>query len=201
MEGDYETALEYINKSEESGVFSENLKIFKVKSLLYSGKIDECIKYIDTIDEKNLYYFQIMMYKSLCFIIKDKYDLALVSINQFNKSNLSEYNRTTLKVYKEMLNLFTNKNTNVLSEDKTMLDFTPAILQICEVMLINKEFNKFEKTLNLLNLISDQSVLLNLGKLYFKYDYKEMAKKEIIRSIKMFEVIDKEGANILESLL
>ncbi len=118
-----------------------------------------------------------MMYKSLCFIIKDKYDLALVSINQFNKSNLSEYNRTTLKVYKEMLNLFTNKNTNVLSEDKTMLDFTPAILQICEVMLINKEFNKFEKTLNLLNLISDQSVLLNLGKLYFKYDYKEMAKK------------------------
>ncbi|MCW6095154.1 glycosyltransferase [Clostridium sporogenes] len=201
MEGDYETALEYINKSEKSGVFSENLKIFKVKSLLYSGKIDECIKYIDTIDEKNLYYFQIMMYKSLCFIIKDKYDLALVAINQFNKSNLSEYNRTTLKVYKEMLNLFTNKNTNVLSEDKTMLDFTPAILQICEVMLINKEFNKFEKTLNLLNLISDQSVLLNLGKLYFKYDYKEMAKKEIIRSIKMFEVIDKEGANILESLL
>ncbi|MHB9941748.1 glycosyl transferase [Clostridium sporogenes] len=201
MEGDYETALEYINKSEKSGVFSQNLKIFKVKSLLYSGKIDECIKYIDTIDEKNLYYFQIMMYKSLCFIIKDKYDLALVSINQFNKSNLSEYNRTTLKVYKEMLNLFTNKNTNILSEDKTMLDFTPAILQICEVMLINKEFNKFEKTLNLLNLISDQSVLLNLGKLYFKYAYKEMAKKEIIRSIKMFEVIDKEGANILESLL
>ncbi len=32
MEGYYETALEYINKSEESGVFSENLKIFKVKS-------------------------------------------------------------------------------------------------------------------------------------------------------------------------
>ncbi len=121
-----------------------------------------------------------MMYKSLCFIIKDKYDLALVAINQFNKSNLSEYNRTTLKVYKEMLNLFTNKNTNVLSEDKTMLDFTPAILQICEVMLINKEFNKFEKTLNLLNLISDQSVLLNLGKLYFKYDYKEIAKKKLL---------------------
>ncbi|MCW6108259.1 hypothetical protein [Clostridium sporogenes] len=82
-----------------------------------------------------------------------------------------------------------------------MLDFTPVIMQICEVMLINKEFNKFEKSLNLLNLISDQSVLLNLGKLYFKYGYKEMAKREIIRSIKMFEVIDKEGANILESLL
>ncbi len=142
-----------------------------------------------------------MMYKSLCFIIKDKYDLAIVSINQFNQSNLSEYNKNTLKVYKELLNLFTNKNTNVLSEDKTLLDFTPVIMQICEVMLINKEFNKFEKSLNLLNLISDQSVLLNLGKLYFKYGYKEMAKREIIRSIKMFEVIDKEGANILESLL
>ncbi len=30
---------------------------------------------------------------------------------------------------------------------------------------------------------------------------KKWPKKEIIRSIKMFEVIDKEGANILESLL
>ncbi|MGO5067005.1 glycosyltransferase [Clostridium sporogenes] len=201
MEGYYDTALEYINKSEKAGTLSDDLKIFKVKSLLYSCKINECIEYIDTIEEKNLYYFQIMMYKALCFIIKDKYDLAIVSINQFNKSNLSEYNKTTLKVYKEMMNLFTNKNINVLSEDKAMLDFTPIILQICEFMLINKEFNKFEKALNLLNLISDQSVLLNLGKLYFKYNYEEMAKKEIIRSIKMFEVIDKEGINILESLL
>lgn len=201
MEGYYDTALEYINKSEEAGTFSDDLKIFKVKSLLYSCKIDECIEYIDTIEEKNLYYFQIMMYKALCFIMKDKYDLAIVSINQFNKSNLSEHNNTTLKVYKEFLNMFTNKNTNILSEDKTMLDYTPVIFQICEVMLVNKEFAKFEKALNLLNLISDESVLLNLGKLYFKHGYNKMAKKEIIRSIKIFEIIDKEGIDILKALL
>ncbi|EJO5349378.1 glycosyltransferase [Clostridium botulinum] len=201
MEGYYKTALEYINKSEKAGTLSENLKVFKVKSLLYSCEIDECIKYIDTIDTKNLYYFQIMMYKALCFIMKDKYDLAIVSINQFNKSNLSKYNKTTLKVYKELVNLFTNKNTKVLSDNETMLYFTPTIFQICEIMLINKDFNKFEKALNLLNLISDKSVLLKLGKLYFKYGYKEMAKKEIIRSIKMFEVIDKDGIDILKNLL
>lgn len=141
------------------------------------------------------------MYKALCFIMKDKYDLAIVSINQFNKSNLSEHNNTTLKVYKEFLNMFTNKNTNILSEDKTMLDYTPVIFQICEVMLVNKEFAKFEKALNLLNLISDESVLLNLGKLYFKHGYNKMAKKEIIRSIKIFEIIDKEGIDILKALL
>ncbi|WP_125154900.1 tetratricopeptide repeat-containing glycosyltransferase family 2 protein [Clostridium rectalis] len=201
MEGDYETALEYINKSEETKTLSEDLKIFKVKSLIYSCRIDECIKYIDSIDRNNLYYFQIMMYKALCFIIKDKYDLAIVSINYFNKSNLSDYNNTTLKVYKELMNLFTNKNTNILSEDKNMIEFTPVIFQICEIMLINKEFYKFEKALNLLNLVSDKSVLLHLGKLYFRYGYNEMAKKEIIRSIKLFEIIDKEGAKILECLL
>lgn len=201
MEGYYKTALEYIEKSEDGGSFSENLKLFKVKSLIYACEIDECIKYIDNIDEKNLYYFQIMMYKSLCFIMKNKYDLAIVTINQFNESNLSEYNKNSLKVYKEMINMITNKNTNVLSDDDTVVEFTPIIFEICEIMLINKEFAKFEKMLNLLNLVSDKSVLLNLGKLYYKYGYTEMAKKEIIRSIKMFEIIDREGAEILKSLL
>lgn len=201
MEGYYKTALEYIEKSEDGGSFSENLKLFKVKSLIYACEIDECIKYIDNIDEKNLYYFQIMMYKSLCFIMKNKYDLAIVTINQFNESNLSEYNKNSLKVYKEMINMITNKNTNVLSDDDAVVEFTPIIFEICEIMLINKEFAKFEKMLNLLNLVSDKSVLLNLGKLYYKYGYTEMAKKEIIRSIKMFEIIDREGAEILKSLL
>ncbi len=180
MEGYYDTALEYINKSEEAGTLSDDLKVFKVKSLLYSCKIDECIEYIDTIEIKNLYYFQIMMCKALCFIMKDKYDLAIVSINQFNKSNLSEYNKTTLKVYKELLNIFTNKNTNILSEDKTMLDYTPVIFQICEIMIINKEFNKFEKALNLLNLISDESVLLNLANYILSMDITIWLKKRLL---------------------
>ncbi|EET87312.1 glycosyl transferase, family 2, partial [Clostridium carboxidivorans P7] len=44
-------------------------------------------------------------------------------------------------------------------------------------------------------------VLLELGKIYYKYGYKDMAKKEIMRSIKLFEIIDKQGADILQDTL
>ncbi|MCY6958695.1 tetratricopeptide repeat-containing glycosyltransferase family 2 protein [Clostridium brassicae] len=201
MIGYYNTALEYIEKCEEEKMLSENLKIFKVKCLVYSSKIDECIEYTSDISENNLYYFQIMMYRVVCYITKDRYDLALVTANQFNDSNLSNYNKKVVQVYRQLINLFTNKATTILSEDENMKDFTPSIFEICEIFLMNKEFDKFEKSLNLLNLVSDKSVLLQLSKLYYKYGYIDMAKKEMIRSIKLFDVIDREGANILKGIL
>ncbi|MCY6353849.1 tetratricopeptide repeat protein [Clostridium sp. ZS2-4] len=198
MEKYYETALEYIEKYEVEKELSENLKVFKVKCLIRTSKFNECIKYIDTIYRKSLYYFQISMYKVICFIIINKYDLALFTVNQFNDSNLSNYNKKVVQVYKELLNLFINRSISVLSEDENNKDYTETIFEICDLFLINKEFEKFEKALSLFNLISDKSVLLQLGKLYYKYGYVDMAKKEIIRSVKMFEVIDAEGLDILK---
>src|SRR5690606_21557088 len=102
------------------------------------------------------------------------------------------------QVYKQLLNIFTNNPTTVLSEDENEKYYTSIIFEVCEIFLINKEFDKFEKALNLFNLISDKTVLLQLGKLYYKYGYADMAKQEIIRSVKMFEEIDGEGIDILK---
>ncbi|MCY6353848.1 tetratricopeptide repeat-containing glycosyltransferase family 2 protein [Clostridium sp. ZS2-4] len=197
-EGYYETALEYIEKCEAGGMVIEDIEIFKVKCLIYSSKFDECIKYINNIPEDSLYYFQISMYKVICLITINNYDLALLTVNQFNDSNLSDNNKKTLQVYKELVNVFINKTVSILSEEENNKDFTSTIFEICEIFLVNKQFDKFEKVLSLLNLISDKSVLLQLGKLYYKYGYIDMAKKEIIRSIKLFEVMDAEGIDILK---
>ncbi|MCY6482742.1 glycosyltransferase [Clostridium aestuarii] len=198
MEEYYETALEYIEKYETEKELSENLKIFKVKCLVRSSKFDECIKYINTIHEDNLYYFQIMMYKVICFININKYDLALFTVNQFSDGNLSDYNKKVLQVYKQFVNMFVNEKNSVLSEDENEKGFTAPIFDICEILLVNKQLDKFEKALNLLNLISDKSVLLQLGKLYYKQGYNDMAKKEIIRSIKLFDMFDIEALDILK---
>ncbi|MFD3157158.1 glycosyltransferase [Haloimpatiens sp. FM7330] len=198
-EGYYETALEYLEKYESEKELSEQLKFFKGKCLMRTSQFDKCIKYSDTIPKNNLYYFQFLLYKVICFIIIDKNDLALVTINQINENNLSNKDKKTLQVYKQLVNLFIGKPTAILSQDENKQDYTTFIFEICEILLINKQFDKFEKSLNLLNLISDKSVLLKLGKLYYKYEYIDMAKKEIIRSIKMFDVIDEKGIDILKA--
>ncbi|MFD3157159.1 glycosyltransferase [Haloimpatiens sp. FM7330] len=197
-EGYYETALEYLEKYESKKSLSEYLMFFKAKCLIRTSRFDECIKYSDTISENNLYYSQFLSYKIICLIIMDKYDLALITINKFNENNLSHRDKKAVQVYKQLVNLFVNEDVDILSEDDNEKDYTSFIFEICEIFLINKEFDKLEKSLNLFNLISDKSVLLQLGKLYYKYGYKNMAKEEIIQSIKMFEVMDDEGLDILK---
>jgi hypothetical protein len=137
------------------------------------------------------------MYKVISALLTDKYDYARSIINSFKDSTIPSYSKKMLQVYEQLIKLFLGQQTEVLSEDENEKEYTSIIFEICEILLMNKRFDEFEISLNLLNLISDKSVLLILGKLYFKHGYIEMAKKEIIRSIKEFEVYDTEGLGIL----
>ena len=94
--------------------------------------------------------------------------------------------------------MFVKEETSVLSENENENGFTAPIFDICEILIVNKQLDKFEKALNLLNLISDKSVLLQLAKVYYKHGYIDMAKKEVIRSIKLFDVFDAEALDILK---
>ena len=196
--GYYKTSLDYLIKCEEASIIRENLLILKTKCLVRTGAFDECIK-MNTIGEESSYYFYFSMCKVLSGILTDKYEYAVSILNSFTGSSISDYNRKMLQVYEQLTNLFTKESTNILSEDKNEKEYTAMILEICEILLINQKFNEFEISLSLLNLISDNTVLLLLGKLYYKYGYVDMAKKEIIRSMKEFEVFDAEGLKILTS--
>ncbi len=197
MEGLYETALEYINKYEEENMFSDDIELLNVKCLIRISKYEECIKFINTIHEKNLYFFIIMMYKVICFVVTNRYESIWNVFDKFNNNRLNIYNQKVLSVYMQFCNLFTGFNNSILCEDENDLDYTSCIFEICDILLANKEYHIFEKTLNLLNLINDKSVLLQLGKLYYKHGFIELAKKEIVRSIKLFELIDTETLDIL----
>lgn len=197
MEEYYETALEYIEKYEAKKILSDNIKLSKVKCLLRSSRYNECIQYINTIPENDLYYFKLMMYKIICLVLSNEYELIWKIINKFSYARLNSYNKKILNVYIQFYNIVTDSGTTILCEDENNFDHTEIIFELLDILLVNKEFYYFEKALHLLNLISDKSVLLQLGKLYYKHEYFELAKKEIIRSIKLFDVIDVEGIEVL----
>jgi len=192
----YKTALEYVEKCELAGIITEDLMLLKAKCLVMSGAFNECIDMNSKAsnDSSNLYF---SMYKVISSILTNNYDNALSLLSNFKEDTLSDYNKKLLKVYSQFSKLFTKEPTAVLSEEENEKEYLVIILEICEILLINNKFDELEIAVNLLNLIDNKFVLLNLGKLYYKYGYIELAKKQIIRSIKEFEVYDAEGLEIL----
>lgn len=193
----YKISLEYVEKCEQGGIVTEELMILKAKCLVKTSKFEECIN-MDTIDEKSSFYLQLSMYKVLSSISTNKHDSALSIIRNFEEDTLSDYNKKLLKVYSELVKLFQKEQSSMLSENENEKDYIIIILEICEILLINKKFDELEIAVNLLNLINNKYVLLYLGKLYYNYGYLDIAKKEIIRSIKELDIYDREGLNILK---
>lgn len=196
-EGYYKIALEYIGKYEKDKIITENLALLKAKCLMRTGAFDDCIN-MSAIEEKSSYYLQFSMYKVLSSTLINKTSLALSIICNFEEDTLSDYNKKLLKVYSELIKLFTKEQTNMLSEDENEKEYIIMILEICEILLINEKFDELEIAVHLLNLINSKFVLLYLGKLYYDYGYIDIAKKEIIKSIKEFEIYDSEGLDILK---
>ncbi|WP_139902266.1 tetratricopeptide repeat-containing glycosyltransferase family 2 protein [Clostridium thermarum] len=195
-EGCYDTALEYIRKCEDAGYTPEDIRFLKTKALAKALLHEDCINN-NTIKEDSNLYVHNSMYRLLSLLITEKYDKAIDLINSFDNNALSTNDKWMLLVYTQLVNLYMKKPAQILSEDENEKQYTPIIFEILEILLINKRFDEFEMALELLNLISDKSVLLHLGKLYNKHGFKAMAKKEIIRSIKEFDIYDWDGLEIL----
>ncbi|HEY8889241.1 MAG TPA: glycosyltransferase [Clostridium sp.] len=196
-EGFYKIALEYIEKCAKLGIATENLTMLTAKCFVRANAFDECIN-MDTIDENSPIHVHLLMYKVLGSILDNNYDLASSSVRSFQEETLSEYNKKLLNVYSELVKLFTNEPTATLSEDENESEYIMIILEICEILIINNKFDELKIAVNLLNLINNDFALLYLGKLYNNYGYIDIAKKEIIRSIKEFDIYDSVGLDILK---
>lgn len=194
--GYYKTALEYIEKCQQLGISTDDIMILKMKCLARVGAFHECINMSD-INEKNPLYINFSMYRVISRLLTDRGDVAASLLCYLNKDNLSDYDRKIIEVYTELVKLFNGEPTTVLSKDENDKDYINIILEICEILLINNKFDELKIGVNLLNLIENKSALLYLGKLYYKYGYIDIAKKEILRSIKEFEIYDSEALSII----
>ena len=179
---------------------SEDLIIFKIKLLLRVKEIDDAILCSDTNIYNDINFFNASKLKSIAYLLKSNTALALKTINHFSISSATMYQQKVIKVITATANLLSGQNATILCESKDNV-YTDIIFEILDIFLCNQEFDKFEILLNLLNLIEDNSVLLRLANLYYDYGYKDMAKKEILNSIKHFDLITKDSVEMLQKCL
>lgn len=192
----YELALEYVSKCELAEIATEDLFLTKAKCFVMCGAFNECIGMNDIVKNSSSYLYS-SMYKVISNVLTNEYDNAASLLNNFNEDDLSNHNKKLFRVYSQFLKLFTNETTSDLSVEDNDPEYLAIISEILEILLINNKFNELKIAVNLLNLINNKFVLLDLGKLYYKYGYVELAKKEIVRSIKEFEIYDELGLKIL----
>lgn len=193
----YKAALEYVKKCEELGAVTKEIINLKAKCLVMNGDFRECADM--KVDENNLFNLSTIMYKVIGCVLTNNYEEGLAVIKKINTEELSPYDKKLLKVYTAFVSLLRGEPTSIISEEEDEKDYIEVILDILEILLANDKIDEFEIAVNLLNLINNKNVLLALGKLYYRYGYIDIAKKEVIRSIKEFEIYDIEGLDILKS--
>lgn len=195
-EGYYELALQYIKKrSHESdspaleyqrGICSFFLKNFR--SAAVSMK---------RLDKDPEYSAKAVCIQALCKTLEKKYAHARALLLKGAQPPQDKY----VQVYGMLIQILETGETGVLSEEeKDSEQYTQIIFEILEALIKLHEFDEFEKALNLLNTVSDKTVLTKLGMLYYGKNCYELAYKELMRSIKIFDYITPEGASALYKL-
>lgn len=201
MEDLYDTALYYLAKFEASvDSMPQHLIFFKCKCLVNMTKYDECIKQVNRLKPVDGYYFEASMLKILCLIITERVDAANETIKKFRMDieKLSPSNKTKLDVYERIINVLTVMNKNENPDYRLNPAEIGVFYEIISVLLTCREKYLSEVLLEMLRKSENSTISINLGKLYYKYGYKNEAVSELIKSIKMHDLMDKETFRILE---
>lgn len=190
----YDKALSYIENLEKSSGTSALSCYHKGLCKLYLKKYKSSTHFMGIAKKDPEYTTKAVLIQVMCKIIEGKYAQAqkLLHSPGLNQEDAG------VKVYKAFISIMETGKTTVLSdEEQESARYTPHIFGILRTLIINYEFNIFEKALHLLNTITDKTVLLKLAKLYYAENCFELAHQELLRSIKIFDYIDPEGAGIL----
>ena len=201
----------------KENLLEEAKKLIETKDDFSEYKVDEYYlkgiisfnenKYNDSLDFFNKAFIEMDLSSNPLIIIESlmsdisKYIFTLsllinnVSIDKSLK--LIETNCTPFDhiIFSEIRNIYLNNKCNMVNEN------TEISLKIIEEFLNNiliiKEYDLFQKLIEILNYIDDKSVLITLSKVYYSNGFKDLAIKEIYNSIKKFDYIDSCSIDII----
>ncbi|QXM06342.1 TPR domain-containing glycosyltransferase [Crassaminicella indica] len=194
---EYDVALEYFLKAKDILKEDTRLNYYVGMSYLFMKDYKEAYSYFEKIKGGD-YYKQAVYKMILCEILS----------NNIENTKRLFCTAKTFKdpymylIYKSFKNLVEEKVCSVISEDKEESKiFSDRIFMLLNVLIKIATPEIFEKSLQLLNLIDNDEVLLRLAKLYYSNRYYQLAYQEFIRSIKIFGRIDREGLEMMKNAL
>ena len=193
----YYSAYDYLVKAER--FFQNNSKILYSMGMcqLFLRDYERAYSCFEKIQDGEFH--EESIYKMiLCNILIGNMKEASRLLN-FNRD--PESNKMRI-VYYAFKNIVEGKKNFVVSDDANASNqFLDIISDLLETVLKAAQPETFEKSLQLLNLIENDKVLLRLGKIYYNNGLYQMAYDEFVRSIKLFNLIDVEGLNMMIKIL
>lgn len=195
LQKQYALSLEFIEKAEVNGPYSEELSFLKAQCCFYLREYDKANSIFESICNSSRYYAKSRMFYCLGLVLQQKYEAAAHIAEQLGSDKVHTLQHMALSC---LISIMDSKDRIILdAENGNPDDFLPVIFELLDMLLGTKEFDSFEQALELLNCIDSDKVLLMLAKLYNQHGYIDMAAKEILRSIKVFDRLDSEAAFIL----
>lgn len=189
----YDVCLEYLNELSTHVKMNDEMYYLKGQCLFNLHDMENAYITWSNINKSSRYFECVADDLIIISIIKRQYDNNL--LKYMKTANLLKYN-----VYDSLIKIMEGIQPDILSDkEDESIQYTDVIFKILDKLLYLEEFNLFEKSLNILNLVEDKTVLLKLCKLYNRYGFKKLAEDEALRSMKLFNIYDEESLNILYS--
>ncbi|HCT65774.1 MAG TPA: hypothetical protein DIC60_11000 [Lachnospiraceae bacterium] len=191
----YKQAEECFEKIQSKEKYDDDINYLRGRVLFYKKEykaaFDEFIKVISADNERSLLpetKIKAFEYLVICSMV-------------CKQKGSQECEGELIKPFVETLKSNEEKQIILYFLDKSTVTFENSskatIYQILSEILQVSEFELFEKNLEVLNSINSNEVLLDLAEVYYKNGFKELALKNILRSIKELDVINANAVNML----
>jgi glycosyltransferase involved in cell wall biosynthesis len=192
----YELTLDYIKKLEKKQGPSSGIIYYKGLCKLMLKKYKNSFTIMNSIKCDPEYGTRALSIQIFTKILEKDF-LQVSKIFDTLKPNEDKL----IKVYQSLSHLLEKNESLLLSDNENdSRDYSVIIFDLLRILIDLNEFTIFERALALLNSINDKTVLLKLAKLYYSKGCFSLAYQEFMRSIKTFDLLDTEGAEMLHKL-
>lgn len=197
--GRYQLALDHLNQALEKVEPNDQLRFFKGRCLFNLGRWEEAQEEFKKIQAGSKQFSGAAMLGFFCGLLAENQEAVQYYLSLAEKDSVNEVPFAVLSRIEKIAQGQTDGLEDIPQAQRD--EAIEFIFKAFDRLLTAKAFDLFEKILPVLNYLSEEKVLLRLGKLYYRHNFSALAKAEIIRSLKVFNCCDAEGAEILMKIL
>ncbi|RJX20675.1 MAG: glycosyltransferase [Ammonifex sp.] len=180
----YEDALYYAERAVSQNPSLPKALLVKGEALSGVGRLAEAIDCFTGIRKKSEYFFAAQLNQAFCLLLLSDFPgaAAVLSVVEENP-----HWRVHAQIYRRFTALLTGDHTDVtlasITEDPEL--YAKIVLDILGKLLDFREFEKFEQSLLLFDILPPEERHLKLGTIYFGRGFKESAAEELIEAIRL----------------